>query len=96
MYFMRGYLEAFNKTRGALRLLALIIHNILRNRINCSIISTDSVDLTNPDIKDELTSRIDRGDFKVIVESDCIKKAKSLDANKNVKLAEPIARTIYL
>ena len=52
--------------------------------------------LNDNEIAEELTSRIDRAEFKTVIESDCIKKSRVLDEKRNIKIFEKIARTIYL
>ncbi len=79
-----------------IRLLALALHNIYKNKIKCELLSTSHIDLSEPSIKEELTDKIEKGEFKPVIESDCISKAKKLDRDRQVKLVESIARTIYL
>jgi len=96
LYDRVSTIEAFNKTRGALRLLALILHRIYRDRVECKLVSPGDIPLEDPEIMDELTSRLGRADFRPVVETDCIEKAKRLDEKRRVKLVEKAARTIYL
>jgi len=96
LYDRVSTLEAFNKTRGVLRLLALILHRIYRDRIDCKLVSPGDIPLEDPEIMDELTSRLGKGDFRPVVETDCIEKAKRFDEKRKVKFVEKTARTIYL
>jgi len=96
LYERVSTIESFNKTRGVLRLLALILHRVFRDRVNCALISPGDIPLDDPEINDELTSRLGRADFKPVIEADCIGKARKLDEKRSVKLVEKIARTIYL
>jgi hypothetical protein len=96
LYDRVSSIDKFNKTRGMLRLLALVLNNIYKNKHECKLVSTGDIDLTEPLIKEDLTDSIDFSDFKPVIESDCISKAKKLDMNKSIKLAEKIARTIYI
>ena len=96
LYERVASIDKFNRTRGILRLLALVIYNIYKKQEICKLVSTADVQLNNSEIAEELTSRIDRADFKAVIESDCIKKSKALDENRNIKIFERIARTIYL
>lgn len=96
LYDRVSTIESFNKTRGLLRLLALILNRIYRDKVDCKLVSPGDIPLEDPEIKDELTSRLGKGDFRPVVETDCIEKARKLDEKRKVKLAEKTARTIYL
>lgn len=89
-------IDKFNRTRGALWLLSLVLHHIYKNRIDCKLVTTGDVPLDDPTIKDALTSQLDRSEYINAVNTDVIDKARKLDENRNVKFAERIARTIYL
>lgn len=96
LYERVSSIDKFNKTRGMLRLLGLILHNIYKNQEECKLVSTSNIHLNDNEIAEELTSRIDRAEFKTVIESDCIKKSRALDEKRNVKIFKKIARTIYL
>ncbi len=96
LYERVASIDKFNKTRGILRLLALVLHNIYKKQDECKLVSTSDIQLYDTEIAEELTSRIDRADFKTVIESDCIKKSRTLDEKRNIKIFERIARTIYL
>jgi len=96
LYDRVSSLDNFNKTRGALRLLSLTLHDIYKNRKECEILSTGDIDLSDSLINESLTGSIGKGDLKPAIESDCIDKARRLDKGKSIQLAEKIARTIYL
>jgi Protein of unknown function (DUF499) len=96
LYERVASIDKFNKTRGILRLLALVLHNIYKKQEECKLVSTSDIQLHDSEIAEELTSRIDRADFKTVIESDCIKKSKALDEKRNIKIFERISRTIYL
>jgi len=95
LYERVSTISKFNTTRGILRLLGLVLHDIYKNQKQCSLISTSEIDLAKNEIKDELTSKIDI-DLRQVIDSDCIRHAKDLDLNKNIKITEKIARTIYI
>lgn len=95
LYERVSTIPKFNRTRGILRLLALVLHNIYKNKKECSLVSTSEIDLTENEIKDELTAKIDI-DLKQVIDSDCIRHAQNLDSHKHVKINEKIARTIYV
>ena len=96
LYDRLSTIESFNKTRGMLRLLAMILHRIYRDRAECRIVSTGDIPLHDPDIKDELTSRLGKGEMRPVIETDCIDKAKAMDEKRRVKIAEKVAKTIYI
>lgn len=96
LYDRVSSIDKFNKTRGMLRLLALVLNSIYKNKRECKLVSTGDIDLAEPLIKEDLTDSIDYGEFKPVIESDCISKARKLDMKKSIRLAEKIARTIYL
>ena len=95
LYERVSSIDEFNKTRGVLRFLAIILSNVYKKKEKCDIVGTPEVDLSISEIAEELTTKINR-DFRELISSDCIRKAKDLDANMNVKLAEKISRTTYL
>ncbi|MEN3052978.1 MAG: DUF499 domain-containing protein [Candidatus Methanosuratincola petrocarbonis] len=96
LYERVSTIEEFNKTRGTLRLLAMILHRIYRDKVECKLVSAGDIPLHDPEIKDELTSKLGKGDMRPVIEADCIGKAKVIDGKRKIKLAENIARTIYL
>ena len=95
LYNRVGTIQDFNKTRGMFRLLGLVLHYVVKNKIPCTLVDTGSLQLEEQPIMDDLTSKIHR-DFQEIIQSDCIDKAARLDGKKNEKVVERIARTIYL
>lgn len=96
LYERVSTVEKFNRTRGILRLLALVLRNLNTNKENCQLVSTADVQLEDKEIQEELTSKIDMADYKPVIESDCIKKSKALDEKRNIKVFERMARTIYI
>jgi hypothetical protein len=63
----------FQKTRGALRLLAQVVRQVWQGQASdCYLITPGHVDLGNSDIVNELTSRLDRPRFRSVVEADII------------------------
>jgi len=95
LYERVSTISKFNRTRGILRLLGLVLHNIHKKKKECTLVSTSDIDLTENEIKDELTSKIDI-DLRQVIDSDCIRHAQNLDSHKHVKIIEKIARTVYL
>lgn len=63
----------FQKTRGALRLLATAVRQLWSDKpINTYLIHPHHLDLSNADIANDLTSRLDRPVFKQIIEADIV------------------------
>ncbi|MEM1967331.1 MAG: DUF499 domain-containing protein [Candidatus Caldarchaeum sp.] len=96
LYDRVSTIEEFNRTRGVLRLVAMTLHNIYKRREKCTLLSPKDVDLEDPEIKDELTNRLKRENLRPVLETDCIEKAKKIDERRSVKIAQKIARTIFL
>lgn len=96
LYERVSTIDKFNKTRGLLRLLALVLHNIYTKKEDCKLVNLSNIDLSDGDISDELTLKLDRGYFKPVIESDCLAKAKGLDQGKIVKVFEKIARAVFV
>jgi len=89
-------IDKFNRTRGALWLLSLVLHYIYRNKIDCKLVTTGDVPLDDPTVRDALTSQLGRSEYISVVNTDVIEKARRLDEHRNVRFAERVARTIYL
>jgi hypothetical protein len=67
----------FQKTRGALRLLAMIVRQIWDERPSEAVtIGVDDVDLGASAIADDLTSRLQRPAFKQVIEADIVSPLK--------------------
>lgn len=96
LYERVSTMPIFNRTRGILRLMSLVAHNIIKNRTTCKIICPGDVDLEDKSILDELTSRLGLSTYQPIIMSDCIKKAAKLDANGPFSIVTELSRTIYL
>jgi hypothetical protein len=96
LYERISTIEDFNKTRGMLRLLAMVLHRIYRDRVECKVVSTGDIPIHDPEIKDELTSKLGKGELRPVIETDCINKARGMDEKRKVKIAEKVARTIYI
>ncbi|HOD03842.1 MAG TPA: DUF499 domain-containing protein [Anaerolineaceae bacterium] len=63
----------FQKTRGALRLLALVVRRVWEERpADAIFIAPYHLDLRTPEIAEELTSRLERPAFKQVIEADII------------------------
>jgi hypothetical protein len=85
----------FNQTRGMLRLLGLVLRKIYETKSECKLVSTSDVPLSDHVVADELTAKINKN-MGHVIETDCVQHAKEFDAQKNIKIVEPIARTIFL
>ena len=94
-FIVLSTISKFNQTRGMLRLLSKVLRVINSEKTPCHLIGTSEVILSNHDIADELTARIDKN-MRQVIDADVVRHAKEIDFRKNVKLAEPVARTIYL
>ncbi len=96
LYERVSTISKFNQTRGTLRLLALVLNDIYANRRNCQLVSVGDINFESAPIVDEITAKIDRNEFKKIIDTDCIEHARELDRTKNIKIVEQVGKTIYL
>ena len=96
LHYRVSTIEKFNRTRGALWLLATILHRIYRNRVECDLVTTGDVQIDDPTIKDALTAQLDKSEYINVVNTDVIEKANELDRGRNIKIVGRIARTIFL
>lgn len=72
----------FQKTRGALRLLALLVRELWRRRpSNTYLIHIHHLDLANAEIVNDLTSRLERPAFKQIIEADIVSAKRGSEAH---------------
>ncbi|HEU5376356.1 MAG TPA: DUF499 domain-containing protein [Ktedonobacteraceae bacterium] len=83
-----GTLANFQRTRGALRLLALVIRDLWQNRPNSAyLIHLHHINLGNDEIAAELTSRLDRPNMRGPIQADIVASqghmahAQELDAS---------------
>ena len=61
----------FQKTRGALRLLALVVRRLWEEKpSDAFLVHLHHIDLSVPDIVSDLTSRLERTAFAAVVEAD--------------------------
>ena len=62
--------ENFQGTRGVLRTLALTVRSIWNKRINIGMIHVSDVDMTNPQIVDEILGRTASADLRTVLTAD--------------------------
>ena len=100
-----GTIHDFQRTRGALRLLALTIRDLWQRDEKAPFLMPHHVNLEDKSIQDELTGRLDKGVFLPVIQNDIYSKkgdakAQELDeqATKDRKppLATRLATTIFL
>jgi len=107
LYERLSTLPKFQRTRGALRLLAHTINHIWKTKENdCYLIHPHHIDLAVPEIVDELTTRLDEEKYKNAITSDVYshggRKAKAQQKDEDYKshFQAPLFRrtcnTIYL
>lgn len=69
----------FNQTRGALRLLAWTIRSLWEQcPANVYAIQTHHINLADPQVAEDLTSRLDRPKFKQVIEADITSSAPGI------------------
>jgi len=98
----------FQRTRGALRLLALVVRRLWERRSQpLQLIHPHHIDLSLPAIVEDLTSRLDRPAFKQVIEADIASRvpgqpahAQEIDAQLagagRPPYAQRLATTIFL
>jgi hypothetical protein len=91
----------FQRTRGLLRLLALILRDVYKKKPEeAYYVMPYFVDLTNSEILGELTDKLGRGEFRPVIASDIARqdgtaKAQRIDSRLEVKTAKKVATSIY-
>ena len=95
-------LEKFQKTRGVLRLMAKVLHNLWMTSDNGAMILPSDIPLCDKSVRDELTKLL-KGNWGSIVDAEVDgdgSKAFKLDESKNkfgkFKAARKISRTIFM
>ncbi|MCM8748012.1 DUF499 domain-containing protein [Thermomicrobiaceae bacterium CFH 74404] len=79
----------FQRTRGALRLLALVVRRLWERRPQpLALIHPHHVDLSLPAIVEDLTSRLDRASFKQVIEADIASRVAGQPAHAQAIDAE--------
>jgi len=92
----------FQRTRGVLRVLALIVADLLKKNHNGGLIQASDIDLTNEELRSELLELVDR-EFRSALEADIIgANANATDLDKQSPLmtqwrvAAGLATTTFL
>lgn len=104
LYDRISTISEFNKTRGVLRLLSHVLKRVYEQRGNLDIdliITPGIIDLLDNPIYNELTNRIDRGDFQNVIRTDIVNdehraRAQALEPITYMGPNVRIATTIYL
>jgi hypothetical protein len=96
----------FQRTRGLLRLLALVIRRVWQlKEPDAYVIQPHHVDLSDPEICAELTGRLDKGGFKPVIEADIFRSDGSSHAQLRdaqwTAIGQPpvcrqVAQTVFL
>lgn len=92
----------FQRTRGVLRILALVVADLLKKGHNGGLIQASDIDLTNEEIRSELLELVDR-EFRSALEADIIGEgANAIDLDKQSpqmtqwRIAAGLATTSFL
>ena len=92
----------FQRTRGVLRLLALILRDVYKKKPeDAYYVMPHFVDLTHSEILGEMTDKLGRGEFRPVIASDVARqdgtaKAQRIDSRLEVKVAKKVATATYL
>ena len=96
-------LENFQKTRGVLRLMAQVIHSLWSNNDMNALIMPGTIPLGDADVRDELTTKLLKGNWDAIVQSEVDGKNSKpyltdKDNNRFMRFsaARKISRTIFM
>jgi len=88
-------ITTFNRTRGVLRLLSLLVKHIWTNDIDAQLIHPHHIDFANSDFIDELASRLDRGEYIAAIQADIAdKKASPRAGIVDAEFSEPMGTWI--
>lgn len=104
LYDRVSTISEFNKTRGVLRLLSHVVKRVYQKRGNLdidTIITPGIIDLLDNSIYNELTNRIDHGEFQNVIRTDIVNdehrvRAQSLEPVTYMGPNVRISTTIYL
>lgn len=94
----------FQRTRGALRLLARTVRSVWENKQDgVDLIRLDHVDLGDNDTVEDLSSRLDRGNFEPVIRADIVSSgggepshAEVIDEQMGARHARRLATAAYL
>jgi hypothetical protein len=91
----------FQKTRGALRLLVRTIRRYWKDGKRSSFIMPYDINLEDEEIQTELTGKLDREQFRPVIQSDIYSrkgsaKAQEVDGGSKVPVAKMTATSIFL
>ncbi len=74
----------FQRTRGALRLLARVVRDLWQREEATLLIGTHHINLADEDIKNDLTSRLDRPVFRQVIEADIASRSAGSPAHAQI------------
>lgn len=74
-----GVLQAFQKSRGVLRLFARIVRDVWESGEDVELITAGEINWSSPRIQADLLQRLNRDDFKAAISADIEKHASALD-----------------
>jgi hypothetical protein len=100
LYEKWGTFRTFQRTRGVLRLLAVVIGDLYHNQKNVDLILPSDINLENSEIRQEFLNHLDRG-FESIIASDIAgpqAKAQLIDIDNppTNRFAQKISTSIFL
>ena len=83
-----GTIQNFQKTRGVLRLLALVVSNLYRKNHGAPLIHTGHIDLADPEIRRELLGHVDSPEgYDAAIGSDIAGQADSKARRRDQQIA---------
>ena len=89
----------FHRTRGALRLLARTVRMMWDHRPPAELIHIHHIDLADKDTTEELSSRIDKGQFEPVIRADIAgqpggERSHADDVDERMAAGQPYARRV--
>ncbi len=100
LYERWGSFPTFQRTRGVLRLLAMIVEDLYERKVTAPLIQSSLVDLTNVPVRREFINHIGN-EFDSIICSDILGKARRIDQEMGSEyekygLAKGLATVVFL
>lgn len=93
----------FQRTRGALRLLARVVRHMWETQVDADLIHPHHVDLAEKGVAEDLSSRLERPAYEPVIRADIASQpggstshAEEVDARMGAAYGRRLATTIYL
>ncbi len=91
-----GAMEAFQRSRGVLRMFARLVRDVWEKQIDHELITAGEIDWSSPRIQDDLVQRVNRDNFKAAISADIQKHAAELDGGSPEGIHMRVASALLL